>query len=143
MNDTLPVQTATPVAPTPQFVGRALIVDDNVALARVTQFALTRAGFDTRIAGNGRIALERVTAESFDVIITDQQMPEMTGLEFLERMRALPGYAATPVILLTAKGLELELPRLQQDLDIHAVFPKPFSPSAVVDAACRALGVTI
>jgi CheY-like chemotaxis protein len=143
MNETLPLPTPPPVAPAPQFVGKALIVDDNVALARVTQFALTRAGFDTRIASNGRIALERVTAEAFDVIITDQQMPEMTGLEFLERMRALTGYAATPVILLTAKGLELELPRLQQDLDIYAVFPKPFSPSAVVDTACRALGVTI
>jgi two-component system chemotaxis response regulator CheY len=143
MNDTLKSQSSVETPAPPAFRAKALIVDDNVALARVTQFALTRVGFDTRIAGNGRLALERATAEPFDIIITDQQMPEMTGLEFLERLRTLPAYAKTPVILLTAKGLELELPRLQQDLDINAVFPKPFSPSAVVDTACQLLGVAV
>jgi CheY-like chemotaxis protein len=127
----------------PSTIGKALIVDDNVALARVTQFALSRAGLATTIAGNGRAALERAIAEHFDIIVTDQQMPEMTGLEFLERLRTLPGYATTPVILLTAKGLELELPRIQQQLDINAVFPKPFSPSAVVETACQLLGVAV
>ncbi len=124
-------------------LGKALIVDDNVALARVTQFAMSRAGFDTSIAGNGRLALDRVTNERFDIVISDQQMPEMTGLEFLQRLRALPEYAETPIILLTAKGLELELPRIQQELDIDAVFPKPFSPSAVVETACQLLGVAV
>lgn len=135
-------QEAPPALRT-NFVGKALIVDDNVALARVTQFALTRAGLETSIAGNGRAALEQAINERFDIIITDQQMPEMTGLEFLQRLRTLPGYAATPVVLLTAKGLELELPRIQQDLDISAVFPKPFSPSAVVETACQLLGVAV
>ncbi len=123
--------------------GKALIVDDNIALARVTQFALTRVGFETRLAANGRQALEKATAEQFDIVISDQQMPEMTGLEFIRQMRTLPGYAETPVILLTAKGLELELPRIQQELDIDAVFPKPFSPSAVVETACQLLGVAV
>jgi two-component system chemotaxis response regulator CheY len=135
--------TETTANTPPNVIGKALIVDDNVALARVTQFALTRAGFQTSIAGNGRLALNLVTAESFDIIVTDQQMPEMNGLEFLERLRTLPGYATTPIILLTAKGLELELPRIQQELDIAAVFPKPFSPSAVVETACQLLGVAV
>jgi CheY-like chemotaxis protein len=127
----------------PTFVGKALIVDDNIALARVTQFALNRAGLETSLAGNGRLALERCAAEHFDIIISDQQMPEMTGLEFLTRLRALPAYAETPIILLTAKGLELELPRIQRELNINAVFPKPFSPSAVVETACQLLGVAV
>ena len=130
-------------SPRVNYVGKALIVDDNVALARVTQFALTRAGLETGIVGNGRAALERCINERFDIIITDQQMPEMTGLEFLQRLRTLPGYDKTPIILLTAKGLELELPRIQQELDISAVFPKPFSPSAVVESACQLLGVAV
>lgn len=122
---------------------RALIVDDNIALARVTQFALTRVGFETRLAANGRIALEKAIAEQFDIVISDQQMPEMTGLEFIRQLRTQPGYASVPVILLTAKGLELELPRIQQELGIEAVFPKPFSPSAVVEMACQLLGVAV
>jgi two-component system chemotaxis response regulator CheY len=123
--------------------GRALIVDDNMALARVTQFAMERAGFETRVGRNGRLAYELAQAESFDIVISDQQMPEMTGLEFCRALRDLPGYAATPIILLTAKGLELELPRIREELDISAVFPKPFSPSAVVETACQLLSAAV
>jgi DNA-binding response OmpR family regulator len=123
--------------------GKALIVDDNVALARVTQFALTRAGFDAKIAGNGRKALEQAQAETYDLIISDQQMPEMTGLELCRRLRATAEYATTPIILLTAKGLELELPALQRELNISAIFPKPFSPSEVVSTACQLMGEVI
>ena len=123
--------------------GKALIVDDNVALARVTQFALTRAGFDAKIAGNGRKALDLAQVETFDIIISDQQMPEMTGLELCRRLRATETYAHTPIILLTAKGLELELPTLQRELDISAIFPKPFSPSEVVGTACQLLGAAV
>ena len=123
--------------------GKALVVDDNVALARVTQFALTRAGFDARIAANGRKALVMAEAELFDIVISDQQMPEMTGLELCRRLRAKSEYLHTPIILLTAKGLELELPTLQRELEISAIFPKPFSPSEVVSTACQLLGTVV
>ena len=113
---------------------RALIVDDNLALARVTQFALDRAGYETQTARNGRLALEVAQATQFDVVVTDQQMPEMTGIELCRELRKLPTYAECPIILLTAKGLELELPRLREELGINAVFSKPFSPGAVVRA---------
>lgn len=122
---------------------KALIVEDNVALARVTQFALTRAGFDTRIAHNGRLGLEAASAGSFDVVISDQQMPEMTGVELCRRLRQLPAYASTPIILLTAKGLELELSQLQEELAISAVFAKPFSPSGIVEAVCQLLAIPV
>jgi two-component system response regulator CpxR len=70
-------------------------------------------------------------------------MPEMTGLELCRRLRATAEYANTPIILLTAKGLELELPALQRELAISAIFPKPFSPSEVVSTACQLLGEVI
>lgn len=117
--------------------GKALVVEDNIALARITQFGLERAGFDVRVASNGKRALELVRGETFDVIISDQQMPEMTGIEFCRRMRGMPEYAKTPIILLTAKGLELDLESIRADLGINAVFAKPFSPSGVVEAACQ------
>jgi CheY-like chemotaxis protein len=113
---------------------RALIVDDNLALARVTQFALDRAGFETQTARNGRLALEAAQVTQFDVVVTDQQMPELTGIELCRELRKLPGYLDCPIILLTAKGLELELPRLREELGISGVFSKPFSPAAIVKA---------
>lgn len=113
---------------------RALIVDDNVALARVTQFALDGAGYETETAYNGRLALDAAIERQFDIVITDQQMPEMTGIELCQELRARPAYANCPIVLLTAKGLELELPRLREELGIDATFAKPFSPSAIVKA---------
>lgn len=113
---------------------RALIVDDNVALARVTQFALDGAGYETATAFNGRLALDAALETQFDIVITDQQMPEMTGVELCQELRSLPEYATCPIVLLTAKGLELELPRLRDELGIDATFAKPFSPSAIVKA---------
>lgn len=113
---------------------RALIVDDNLALARVMQFALDRAGFDTQTARNGQLALEIAEQSLFDVVVTDHQMPEMTGVELCRELRKLPHYKDCPVFLLTAKGLELELPRLREELGVSGVFSKPFSPAAVVKA---------
>ena len=122
---------------------RILIVDDNVALARVTQYAMDEAGFDTVIAHNGREALELAQETQFDVVITDQQMPEMTGVELCASLRKLPEYTEAPINLLTAKGLELELPQLQEQLDINAVFSKPFSPSTLVKTVCEQLEVAV
>lgn len=115
-------------------IKKILIVDDNTALARVTQFALDRAGFETETACNGRIAFELALESHFDVVITDQQMPEMTGVELCQQLRSEAEYATCPIILLTAKGLELELHRLEDELGIDATFAKPFSPSAIVEA---------
>ena len=123
-------------------IKRALIVDDNVALARVTQFALDRAGFETQTACNGRMALELALESRYDIVITDQQMPEMTGTELCQKLRDHPDYADCPILLLTAKGFELELHRLREDLGINATFSKPFSPSAIVNAAQELLKVS-
>jgi len=122
---------------------RILIVDDNVALARVIQFAMDGAGFDTVAASNGRIALELAVETPFDMVITDQQMPEMTGIELCRNLRSMPEYQNCPIILLTAKGLELELPRLQSEFEIDATFSKPFSPSALVKTANELLAATV
>ncbi len=111
---------------------RILIVDDNVALARVIQFAMDGAGFDTVTASNGQIAFDLAKESPFDMVITDQQMPEMTGVELCRGLRDMPEYKDCPIILLTAKGLELELPCLQDEYEIDATFSKPFSPSALV-----------
>ncbi len=120
-------------------VKRALIVDDNIALARITQFALKGAGLETETACNGRVAFELALESHFDIVITDQQMPEMTGVELCQRLREEPAYAHCPIILLTAKGLELELHRLREELGISATFAKPFSPSAIVKSVSELL----
>lgn len=111
---------------------KILIAEDNQALAAVLRFNLENAGYDVTVVGDGASALAMVQDNQFDVILTDQQMPKMTGYEFCVRMRELEDYATVPTIMLTAKGLELEITELKAQLGLTATFIKPFSPSAVV-----------
>ena len=120
---------------------RILVVEDNPALASVVRFNLERAAFQATVARNGREAWERLESEEFDLVVTDHQMPEMTGCELCRRMRSHERHAETDVIMLTAKGLELELPRLREELGVVAVFPKPFSPIELVQAIQNQMAV--
>ena len=112
---------------------RALIVDENIALARVIQFALERAGFETEIARNGQTALDFAQESPFDVVITDHQLPVMSGTELCRVLRELPGFQDCLFVMLSAKGLEFDLPKLREEFGIQGVFCKPFSPAAIVN----------
>jgi CheY-like chemotaxis protein len=122
---------------------RILIAEDNPALANVLRFNLQRAGFEVVAAGNGREALELAERQPFDLIVSDQNMPEMTGLELCAELRRRDTYKHIPVILVTAKGMELDAAQLQRELGIASVFSKPFSPSKVVRAVSELLGVAV
>jgi CheY-like chemotaxis protein len=111
-----------------------LVAEDNAALASVVRFNLERAGFQVTVADNGLQAWEKLQHEPFDLLVTDQQMPEMTGCELCETLRSVPSFTEMPIIMLTAKGMELELPRLRDELKITATFLKPFSPKEIVKA---------
>ena len=111
---------------------KILVVEDNVALSGVVCFNLVRAGFQVKSVNNGHDALEAMNEESFDLVLSDQQMPMMTGIQLCEHIRQDPAYQRMPIILLTAKCMELSVSQLQQRLGISAALPKPFSPSELI-----------
>lgn len=111
---------------------RVLIAEDNPALSGVIRFNLSRAGFEVTATRNGREALDAARREVFDVIVTDQQMPEMTGTELCAALRQLEAYRETPIIMLTAKGLELDVAQLREELGVSVTLPKPFSPVELI-----------
>ncbi len=116
-----------------------LVAEDNRAMANVLRFNLERAGYRVTLAHTGRDALDLVATEQYTLIVTDQQMPELNGQQFCAEMRLVEGYSDTPVIMLTAKSLELDAERLRADLGIRRVFGKPFSPTEVVEAVGHCL----
>lgn len=118
---------------------KILVVEDNVALSGVVCFNLVRAGFQVKSAASGHEALKAIHEESFDLVLSDQQMPMMTGIQLCEHIRQLPGYQHTPIILLTAKCMELSVSQLQQRLGLSAALPKPFSPSELITCIEEAL----
>ena len=110
---------------------RILLAEDTPGFARVIQFNLEKAGFEVTLATDGRKAWEIAQQDEFDVVLTDQQMPETTGTELCAQLRELPAYETTPVMLLSAKGLELDAEHLES-VGITKVLPKPLSPSELI-----------
>lgn len=112
---------------------RILVAEDDAVFRRVIEFTLSRAGYQVSTAANGRLAKEHLAAESCDCLVTDHQMPEMSGIDLLNHIRAIEELRTLPVILCTAKGLELDSHFLMQRYGLTAVLHKPFSPRKLVD----------
>jgi two-component system chemotaxis response regulator CheY len=121
---------------------KILVCEDNVALSGVICFNLVRAGFEVKSVFNGRLALDALEKQSFDLVLSDQQMPMMTGIQLCENFRQLPMHRRTPFILLTAKCMEIDFVQLQQKLGISAALPKPFSPSELINCIEEALAAS-
>ena len=116
---------------------RTLIAEDNIGLARVLQFNLERIGLDVTVANSGTQAWEAANESQFDLLITDHEMPGMTGIELCTRLRDLANYESTPFVMVTARELELDTQDLQTRLGMAAVLAKPYSPSMIVELAQR------
>lgn len=110
---------------------KALVVDDEFHIVQVVAIKLRNNGFEVLTAENGAIAYQLACQHNPDVVITDYQMPVLSGLELIEKLRQTPATAATPVIMLTARNFAIEEDQRQQ-LGIAACLSKPFSPREVL-----------
>lgn len=110
---------------------KALVVDDEIHIVQVVAIKLRNNGYDVTTAENGKVGLELAGQIKPDIIITDFQMPIMTGLEMVENLRKQPETADIPVIMLTARGFAIEEEK-REDLKISAFLSKPFSPREVL-----------
>jgi PAS domain S-box-containing protein len=90
-----------PLVPFGEVRPRALVVDDEAATRDLFARVLQRAGIDTVVAPDGKRALEILEHDSIHVVILDREMPGLSGLEVIERLRAEPSTAHLPVILVT------------------------------------------
>ena len=108
-----------------------LLVDDSFTLQKRLQSSLASAGFSVEVACNGSEALEKAQQQQFDLVVTDEQMPVMSGLSFCRWLRGDQRYTDTPIIFLTAARSKLDANELEE-LRVAAVFDKPFNPQLVV-----------
>ena len=107
---------------------KILIVDDSITIQRIITNALKSVGFpDTIVAANGRDALEKLTSNNVDFIITDWNMPEMNGLDFIKQVRANPIYTSLPILMITTRGTEHDVIEALQ-AKVNSYIVKPFTP---------------
>ena len=115
---------------------KVLVVDDEPAVVTSLQKVLVREGLTVLTANNGRQALEVVREEAVAVVITDFQMPEMSGLDLLRSLKAIT--PETEVILITAHGtIEMAVDAMKQGAYDFVV--KPFKRHDIVRGVNRAL----
>jgi two-component system phosphate regulon response regulator PhoB len=103
-----------------------LIVEDERDLERVLAYNFRQAGFDVVSAMNGETALRAVKEEPFDLILLDLMLPDISGTEVCRRLKQNPQTASIPVIMVTAKGEEVDrVVGFELGADDYVV--KPFS----------------
>lgn len=113
-----------------------LVVDDEPHIVRVVTLKLSRAKLTVLTAHDGLSALDILRTQRVDLVITDHQMPDMTGLDLARRTSA----DQTPVIMLTARDFALSEENLS-GTNIVCVMNKPFSPSELLSRVESTLGI--
>ncbi len=86
--------------------GRVLLAEDNAINAEVALELLHGVNLWVDVAENGRVAVEKARIGTYEIVLMDMQMPEMDGLAACRALRALPQYAAVPVLAMTANAFE-------------------------------------
>ena len=81
-----------------------LAVDDSASIRQAVKIALNSAGYQVTEAVDGSDGLARASTATFDVIITDLNMPVMDGLAMIREIRKLPSYAGVPILFLTTES---------------------------------------
>ena len=115
-----------------------LVVDDEVHIRNVLALKLKQAGYDVLMAKNGAEGLEIAQAQRPSIIVTDCQMPRMTGLELIKHLAADPATSNIPIIMLTSREFEIG-PAETAGTAVQRVVGKPFSPKSIIAAIAQIL----
>ena len=92
-----------------------LAVDDSASMRQMVSFTLKSAGYNVVEAVDGQDAFEKAGSRSFDLVLTDQNMPRMDGISLVKKLRENPKFKATPILILTdRKSTRLNFSHSQQ-----------------------------
>jgi DNA-binding response OmpR family regulator len=118
---------------------RVLVVDDEPNIVLSLEFLMRRAGFEVEVARDGAEALTALAGRPPDLLLLDVMMPELDGFEVCERIRRQPAWQDTKIVMLTARGRDVERQR-GLALGADAYVTKPFSTRALVAQVKAMLG---
>lgn len=117
---------------------RVLVVDDEPNIVMSLRFLMEREGFQVEVASTGQAAVAALDREPADLVLLDIMMPELDGFEVCQRIRNNPAWRATKVVMLTAKGRDVERDKgLALGADDYVT--KPFSTRDLVAKVKRML----
>ncbi|MDH3998390.1 MAG: response regulator [Desulfuromonadales bacterium] len=116
-----------------------MIVDDSDTVRQVLQLTLDSAGYGVIEAADGAEAMKKLADQTIDLMITDLNMPEMDGLELIERVRQHDQYRFTPIVMLTTESSE-EKKQAGKAAGASGWIVKPFKPEQLLKVVKMVLG---
>jgi two-component system chemotaxis response regulator CheY len=102
-------------------------------------FTLKGAGYDVVEAVDGQDGLDKAKSKSFNLVLTDQNMPKMDGLTLIKSLRALPQYASVPILMLTTEAGDT-MKAQGKAAGATGWLVKPFDPQKLLDVVKKVLG---
>jgi len=119
-------------------MSRILAVDDSPSMRDMVRIALTDAGYEVTQATDGQEALELARRGSFDLVLSDVNMPGMDGIALIRALRSESAYKHTPILMLTTES-SVERKREGKDAGATGWIVKPFDPEQLVATMQRVL----
>ncbi|MDB5775093.1 MAG: Fis family transcriptional regulator [Herbaspirillum sp.] len=116
-----------------------LAVDDSGSLRQMVVFSLKAAGYNVVEAVDGVDALDKAKAQIFDLVLTDQNMPNMDGLTLIRTLRTLPSYARVPILMLTTEFSD-DMKAKGKAAGANGWLVKPFDPQRLTEVVKKVIG---
>ena len=110
---------------------KILVVDDSNSIRDMVSFTLKSAGYQTVEAADGVQALNKAKIGSFDLVITDVNMPNMDGVTLCKELRTLPAFRFTPILMLTTES-STDMKMKGKDAGATGWLVKPFNPDKLL-----------
>jgi two-component system chemotaxis response regulator CheY len=115
-----------------------LIVDDSASIRQMLGFTLRSAGYEVDEAVDGRDGLGKAQRKSYNLVFTDQNMPNMDGLTLIKSLRGLPNYRSVPILMLTTEAADSM--KLQgREAGATGWLVKPFDPPKLLEVTKKVL----
>lgn len=109
-----------------------LAVDDSASMRQMVAFTLESAGYQVVAAVDGQDAWEKATTRDFDLVLTDQNMPRMDGIDLTRRLRGEPRFRNTPILILTTESSD-QMKQAGRSAGATGWMVKPFDPTRLVE----------
>lgn len=120
-------------------MAKILAVDDSASMRQMVSFTLKAAGHAVTDAADGQQALNIAKTQSFDLVLTDVNMPIMDGLTLTKELRALPAYRFTPILVLTTEA-GMDKKQAGRAAGATGWLVKPFNPDQLLATIKKVLG---
>jgi two-component system chemotaxis response regulator CheY len=116
-----------------------LIIDDSPSIRQMVAFILKTEGYTVIEAADGVEGLAKANEHAIDLVLTDQNMPNMDGITLVKKLRGLQKYDTTPILILTTEHID-EMKTQGKEAGASGWLVKPFDPHKLLEVVKKFIG---